>query len=77
MSNPNLSIVLSIYNDEDNIKILIPEIERTFSCINYEKIIVNDSSPNGTTMEAEYLREKYDNIKIIVRKKKEGVGVTI
>ncbi|MBT6048958.1 MAG: hypothetical protein HOG49_19340 [Candidatus Scalindua sp.] len=38
---------------------------------------MNDSYPNGTTMEAEDLREKYDNIKIIVRKKKEGVGVTI
>jgi dolichol-phosphate mannosyltransferase len=77
MSKPSLSIVLPTYNERDNIKILIPEIERTFGHINHEIIVVDDSSPDGTAMAAEELSEEYDNIKVIVRKKREGIGAAI
>jgi len=77
MTKPSLSIVLPTYNEKENIKILIPEIEKTFGHINHEIIVVDDSSPDGTAMAAEELSEKYVNIRVIVRKKKEGIGAAI
>ena len=77
MTKPSLSIVLPTYNEKDNIKILIPEIEETFRHINLEIIVVDDSSPDGTARASEELNEKYGNIKIIIREIKEGIGAAI
>tara|TARA_B100000315_G_C14580557_1_gene590256 strand:+ start:1036 stop:1785 length:750 start_codon:yes stop_codon:yes gene_type:complete len=77
MSKPSLSIVLPTYNEKENLKILIPGIERTFEHINHEIIVVDDSSPDGTAKAAEELGKKYCNLKVIVRKKKEGIGAAI
>jgi len=74
---PSLSIVLPTYNEKDNIKILIPEIKKTFEHINHEIIVVDDSSPDGTARVSEDLNEKYGNIRVIVREKKEGIGAAI
>jgi|TARA_B100001964_G_scaffold229474_1_gene281846 glycosyltransferase involved in cell wall biosynthesis len=74
---PNLSIILPTYNERDNIKILIPGIEKTFGHINHEIIVVDDSSPDGTAKASEELNKKYGNIRVIVRKKKEGIGAAI
>ncbi len=77
MTKPSLSIVLPTYNEKDNIKILIPEIKKTFEHINHEIIVVDDSSPDGTARVSEELNEKYGNIRVIVREKKEGIGAAI
>ncbi len=75
MPRPSLSIILPTYNERENIKILIPEIEKTFGHVNHEIIVVDDNSPDGTQMVAEELSKRYGNIRVIVRKKKEGIGV--
>ncbi|MHC4182789.1 MAG: glycosyltransferase [Planctomycetota bacterium] len=77
MAIPSLSIVLPTYNEKDNIKILIPQIEETFKHINHEIIVVDDSSPDGTAMVSEELNKKYGNIRVIVREEKEGIGAAI
>ncbi len=77
MSKPSLSIVLPTYNEKDNIKILIPEIEKTFNHINHEIIVVDDSSPDGTATASEKFNKEYGNIRVIVREKKEGIGAAI
>jgi dolichol-phosphate mannosyltransferase len=77
VTKPSLSIVLPTYNEKDNIKILIPEIKKTFEHINHEIIVVDDSSPDGTARVSEELSKKYGNIRVIVREKKEGIGVAI
>ena len=77
MTKPSLSIVLPTYNERENIRILIPEIVKTFGQIDHEIIVVDDSSPDGTATVAEELSEKYANIRVIVRKKKEGIGAAI
>lgn len=77
MSKPSLSIVLPTYNERGNIKILIQKIEKTFEHVNHEIIVVDDNSPDGTAKAAEELSKKYDNIRVIVRKKKEGIGTAI
>ncbi|MEE9604759.1 MAG: glycosyltransferase [Candidatus Scalindua sp.] len=77
MSKPSLSIILPTYNEKDNLKILIPEIEKTFEHIDHEIIVVDDSSPDGTAKVSKELNETYGNIRVIVRKRKEGIGAAI
>lgn len=77
MSKPSISIVLPTYNERENIEILIPEIEKTFEGINHEIIVVDDSSPDGTADVSEALNREYGNVRVIVRKKKEGIGAAI
>jgi dolichol-phosphate mannosyltransferase len=43
VSRPSLSIILPTYNERENIKILIPEIEKTFGHVNHEIIVVDDN----------------------------------
>lgn len=77
MSKPSLSIILPTYNEKENIKILIPKIEKAFGHVNHEIIIVDDNSPDETARASEELNKKYGNIRVIVRKKKEGIGTAI
>jgi len=77
MSSPSLSIILPTYNERENIKILIPEIEKTFGHIDHEIIVVDDNSPDETAKVSEELNKKFGNVRVIVRKKKEGIGAAI
>jgi len=77
MSSPSLSIILPTYNERENIKILIPEIEKTFGNIDHEIIVVDDNSPDETAKVSEELNKKFGNVRVIVRKKKEGIGAAI
>lgn len=74
MNTLPLSIVLPTYNELENIKIFIPQIEKTFSNIDHEIIVVDDNSPDKTGECVLALNRQYGNIKIINRKKKEGIG---
>lgn len=74
MKNPEISVVVATYNELDNIKKLIPALEATLKGRNFEIVIVDDSSPDGTAAEAENQNAKYGNIRVITQGKKEGVG---
>ena len=71
--------MLPTYNERENIKILIPEIENLLSDnkIEGEIIVVDDSSPDGTAKLAMTLNEEYGNITVIKRRKKEGIGAAL
>jgi dolichol-phosphate mannosyltransferase len=66
----NLSIILPTYNESENLKKLIPEIEQKFP--KSEIIVVDDNSPDGTAEVAQKL-----GAKVILRKKKEGIGAAL
>ena len=72
----NVSVIIPTYNERENIKKLIPNIEKLLlhEDINGEIIIIDDNSPDGTGKLAEALSKKYKNIRVIHRNKKEGVG---
>lgn len=71
-----LSIVIPTYNEAENIGHLILEIERVFQDhgINGEIIVVDDNSPDGTANVAKKYLEKFDNILVLDRKGKVGLG---
>ncbi len=77
MNTLPLSIILPTYNELENIKIFIPQIEKTFSDIDHEIIVVDDNSPDKTGECALALNRQYGNIKIINRKKREGIGAAL
>lgn len=77
MNNLELSIILPTYNEQENIGILIPEIEKTFININFEIIVVDDSSPDGTADRVIELNKLYGNIRLVSRIKKEGIGAAL
>lgn len=71
-----LSIVIPTYNEKENLKVLIPTIERILEC-DFEILVVDDSSPDQTGLEALKLNTIYHNIRLITRPKKEGIGAAL
>lgn len=72
-----LSIVLPTYNEAENLKILIPQIEGEFKSMLLEIIVVDDNSKDGTRELLETLNNNFKNIKLISRPKLMGIGSAI
>ncbi|KXK10826.1 MAG: Undecaprenyl-phosphate mannosyltransferase [Microgenomates bacterium OLB23] len=69
-------IVLPTYNERENIRVLVPQINEIVEKIPHwdvQILIVDDNSPDGTYKEAELLKKKYKNIHLL-KGKKEGLG---
>lgn len=75
--NQTLSIVLPTYNERENIRLLIPEIKKTLADFEHEILVVDDSSPDGTGDAVKELDRVYGNVKLINKKKKEGIGAAL
>jgi dolichol-phosphate mannosyltransferase len=65
-----LSLIIPTYNETDNLPILIGKVHEISSNANYEIIIVDDNSPDGTWAVAEQMSHKFDNVKVIRRARK-------
>ncbi|NXK98945.1 DPM1 mannosyltransferase, partial [Formicarius rufipectus] len=64
-----LSVLLPTYNERDNLPLLVCMLVRTFrdSGIDFEIIIIDDGSPDGTQEVAEQLEKIYGSDKIVMR----------
>lgn len=70
-------IVLPTYNEKKNIAILIPKLQTAFKKIkNHELhiLVVDDTSPDGTSDAVKRLQKEYKNLHLLMGKK-EGLGV--
>jgi len=78
MTDKKYSILLPTYNEKDNLPLIIWLIDKTLSehNINYEVIIIDDGSPDGTQDVAKQLANIYGEEKILLkpRAKKLGLG---
>lgn len=74
-----LSIILPTYNEKDNIRVIVNGILDVCkkNKISNEIIIVDDNSPDGTGKIADDLSKKYNNLKVIHREKKSGLGSAV
>ena len=72
-----LSLVIPTYNESKNIPELIEKIEKLLINVNFEIIIVDDSSPDGTAAIAADLNAKYGNIKVCKRLGKLGLSSAV
>ena len=79
MRSPELSIVLPVYNEEDNILPLYQKLTHALKGLKktYEIIVVDDGSSDGSLEELKKLRKKDRTIRIIVFRKNFGQSAAI
>lgn len=65
-------LILPTYNERDNIGNLVEEIFSIVPEINI--LVVDDNSPDGTTIAVEELMKKYPNLSLLKRPEKNGLG---
>lgn len=72
------SVILPTYNERENLPLMISMLNNTFEkcSLDYEIVIVDDNSPDGTIQVAEKLRDIFDKNRIILlsRPGKLGLG---
>jgi dolichol-phosphate mannosyltransferase len=75
--NTNLSIIIPTFNEKENIILLVKKLKEVLINRNYEVIIVDDNSSDGTYKKIvkEYGRDK--KIVSILRKNERGLGSAI
>ncbi len=70
-------VIIPTYNEKGNITKLIPKLLEVFSTIqdfDMNILVVDDSSPDGTSDVAKEFSQKHKNIFLLKREKKEGLG---
>jgi len=72
-----LSIVIPTYNERENLPELLNEIRRNLAGVDYEVVIVDDNSPDGTGQLAEELAKEHKNLRVVHRPAKMGLASAI
>jgi dolichol-phosphate mannosyltransferase len=72
----DVSIIIPTYNERENLKKLIPGIAENLHEYNYEMIVVDDSSPDGTAATARELANDFP-VRVIERPKKLGLSSAV
>lgn len=74
-----VSFVIPTLNEHGNIDRLIKKINNIMQLnkINYEIIIVDDNSKDGTIEDVKKIQKSQDNLKLIVRRKERGIGTAL
>ncbi|MFX1296281.1 MAG: polyprenol monophosphomannose synthase [Promethearchaeota archaeon] len=71
-----ISIVIPTYNEIDNIQLMISNIQHVLESIyaTYEILVVDDNSPDGTGEIVENISNNNENVKLIQRSTRTGLG---
>lgn len=75
--NKKVTIILPTYNEKENIIPLIEQIDRFFMYDNYEIIVVDDNSPDGTFQLVEINKKRFHRLKLITRTSERGLVPSI
>ena len=75
MKRPELSIIIPVYNCEQDIARCLWSIKRQKGFDQYEVILVDDCSTDNTPMFLELFASSYKNVKLISHKENAGVSV--
>ncbi|NPA85664.1 MAG: glycosyltransferase family 2 protein [Crenarchaeota archaeon] len=76
---PKVSIVVPTYNERDNVPVLAKRLDEALgrAGIDFELIIVDDDSPDGTAEVAKKLKLKHGKVKVFVRKGEKGLASAV
>jgi dolichol-phosphate mannosyltransferase len=74
---PEISIVVPTYNESENIGNLLQAVSKTLESYDYEIIIVDDNSPDGTAGIVRKIISGDNRIRLVVRSGKLGLGSAI
>ncbi len=73
----NISIIIPTLNEAENLSVLIPAIKKAMGRRNdYEIIIIDDNSKDGTPAVIKKLSKKYP-VQLVVRKKERGLSTAV
>lgn len=76
MAENMISIIVPTYNERDNILPLVERLSRTLAGHNFEILLVDDSSNDGTIDTAAALAGKYP-VKVLVRSNERGLATAV
>ena len=65
-------VISPTYNERKNIKLLVDMV--LGNCSDFDLLIIDDSSPDGTSEKVKDLQSKYENLYLEIRAKKSGLG---
>ncbi len=71
-----ISVVIPTYNERDNVEELIRRIDRALDGVEYEVVVVDDNSPDGTAEVAEMLSKEFP-VKVVRRPGKLGLATAV
>jgi len=71
-----VSVIIPTYNEKDNIAPLLARIDKALSGYDYEVLIVDDNSSDGTIEIASELASRYP-VKVIVRQNQRGLATAV
>lgn len=77
MKNFSLSIILPTLNEEQNLKILIPELTKVLDKIDFEIIVVDDSSTDDTENYVNSLNNDLGNVYLLKRSEERSLPKSI
>ncbi len=71
-----ISVIVPTYNEKENIKKLVPAVDKILCEHEYELIVVDDNSPDGTAEAVEEMSRKYP-VRVLKRSGKLGLASAI
>lgn len=71
-----ISVIVPTYDEKDNIHALFDRTFNSLKHLNYEIIVVDDDSPDGTAQKVQELSQNYP-VKLIVKKNDKGLAASI
>ncbi|MFO8133300.1 MAG: glycosyltransferase family 2 protein [Thermoplasmatota archaeon] len=74
---PRLSLVVPTYNEADNLPHLLERVATALQDVDFELVIVDDSSPDGTADRAEEFRETYSFLRVVRRTGKRDLALSV
>jgi dolichol-phosphate mannosyltransferase len=72
----DISIIIPTCNERNNVEILLERIHQCVKRFDYEVVIVDDDSPDGTGYRVKELSEKYP-AKTVVRRNEKGLAMAV
>jgi len=76
ISKKLVSIVIPTFNENDNIALLVKRIAAALARVDFEIVIVDDNSTDGTSRTAEELSATYP-VKVVVRQNERGLASAV
>jgi dolichol-phosphate mannosyltransferase len=75
-SSARLSLIVPTYNERESLPILVERVHHALDGYQYELIVVDDDSPDGTAELAENLSHEYP-IRVVCRKGERGLATAV
>ncbi len=73
-----LSVVVPTYNERENLPILLERLEKSLRGVEFEVIVVDDDSPDGTwRLALELARERYPWLRVVRRVGERGLASAV